>query len=106
MAKWFGKIGYATDQVEVRPGVWGEGIIEKSYYGDLNKVNRRLQTTDQVNDDLSIANELSIVADPFAVNNFHQMRYAEFQGVKWKVSYVDASQPPRLILTLGGVYNG
>lgn len=106
MAKWYGKIGYAIEQVENRPGVWDEEIIEKSYYGDLNKVNRRLQTTDQVLDDLVIANELSIVADPFAVNHFHQMRYVEFQGVKWKVTNADASQPPRLILTLGGVYNG
>ena len=105
MAKWYGKIGYGR-QVEVRPGVWKEEITEKSYYGDLNKVNRRLQTANQVNDDLTIANELSIVADPFANNHFHEMLYVEYQGVKWKVSYVDASQPPRLILTLGGVYNG
>lgn len=104
MAKFYGKIGYANT-VETKPGVYEEQIIERSYYGDLIRNTRRLQSADQVNDDINISNEISIVADPYATNNFHTMRYAVFMGAKWKISNVEVSYP-RLILTLGGVYNG
>ena len=104
MAKFYGKIGYANS-VETKPGVYEEQIVERSYYGDLIRNTRRLQSADQVNDDINISNEISIVADPYATNNFHTMRYAVFMGTKWKISNVEVSYP-RLILTLGGVYNG
>lgn len=104
MAKFYGKIGYAST-VETKPGVYEEQIVERFYYGDLIRNTRRLQSADQVNDDINISNEISIVADPYATNNFHTMRYAVFMGTKWKISNVEVSYP-RLILTLGGVYNG
>ena len=104
MAKFYGKIGYANT-VETKPGVYEEQIVERSYYGDLIRNTRRLQSADQVNDDINISNEISIVADPYATNNFHTMRYAVFMGTKWKISNVEVSYP-RLILTFGGVYNG
>lgn len=104
MAKFYGKIGYAST-VETKPGVYEEQIVERFYYGDLIRNTRRLQSVDQVNDDINISNEISIVADPYATNNFHTMRYAVFMGTKWKISNVEVSYP-RLILTLGGVYNG
>ena len=104
MAKFYGKIGYAST-VETKPGVYEEQIVERSYYGDLIRNTRRLQSADQVNDDINISNEISIVADPYATNNFHTMRYVVFMGTKWKISNVEVSYP-RLILTLGGVYNG
>ena len=104
MAKFYGKIGYANT-VETKPGVYEEQIVERSYYGDLIRNTRRLQSADQVNDDINISNEISIVADPYATNNFHTMRYAVFMGTKWQISNVEVSYP-RLILTLGGVYNG
>jgi hypothetical protein len=104
MGKWFGVIGYA-ETVETVPGVWKEQIIERNYYGDLTRNSRRLQTADKVNDDINISNVLSIVSDPYAMNNFHSMRYAEFMGSKWKITNVEVSYP-RLILTLGGVWNG
>ena len=104
MAKWFGVIGFA-ETVETEPGVWEEQITERSYYGDLIRNARRLQSASQLNDDINVANEISILADPFATQNFHAMRYVEFMGAVWKVSNVDV-QYPRLILTVGGVYNG
>lgn len=105
MAKWFGTIGYA-ETVETRPGVWEESITTRQYYGDLIRNTRRLQSSsDQLNDNVTITNELSIVADPYANENFHSMRYAEFMGTRWKVETVEV-QSPRLILSLGGVYNG
>ncbi len=104
MAKFYGVIGYA-ETVETKPGVWKEQITEKMYYGDLVRNIRKLQTTDQLNDDINVANEISIVADPFANENFHSMRYVEFMGAKWKIANVEV-QYPRLILSVGGVYNG
>lgn len=104
MAKFYGIIGYATT-VETKPGVWVEEIIERMYAGDLGRNTRRLQSGAQVNDDLTIANEISIIADPYAYQNFHAMRYVKFMGTKWKVSNVEV-QFPRLILTTGGIYNG
>ena len=103
MAKFYGVIGYA-ETVETKPGVWKELITEKMYYGELVRNTRRLQTTDQLNDNINVANEISIVSDPFANENFHSMRYVEFMGAKWKITNVEV-QYPRLILTTGGVYN-
>ena len=104
MAKWFGTIGFA-ETVETNSGVWEEQITEVNYYGDIMRDSRTLQTADQLNDNVNIANKISIVADPFAVQHFHNMRYATYMGVKWKVSTVEV-QRPRLILTIGGLYNG
>ena len=103
MAKFYGAIGYAVT-AETTPGVWTEQITERVYYGDLVRNMRKLQTSDQLNDNINVANEISIVADPFANENFHAMRYAEFMGAKWKITNVDV-QHPRLRLTIGGVYN-
>lgn len=104
MAKWFGKIGYAVTS-ETRPGIWEEVIVERNYYGDMTRNSRRLQAASQVNDDININNELSIISDPYAMNSFHAMCYAEFMGTKWKITNVEV-QYPRLILSLGGLYNG
>lgn len=104
MAKFCGAIGYAVTE-ETKPGVWKEQITERMYFGDLTRNTRKLQSTDQLNDDINVANEVSIVADPFANKNFHSMKYVEFMGAKWKITSVEV-QYPRLILTVGGVYNG
>lgn len=104
MAKYCGMIGFA-ETVETSPGVWTPQITERKYYGDLNRNSRRLQSANQVNDNIVISNELSIVADKHAIDNFHAIRYAMFKGVKWKVETAEL-QYPRLILTLGGEYNG
>ena len=103
MAKWYGEIGFA-ETVETKPGVWVEQITSRNYYGDTIRNSRRLQSANQLNDNINISNQISIVADPYANNNFHSMRYAKFMGTKWKISDVEV-QYPRLILTLGGVYN-
>ena len=104
MAKFYGSIGYA-ETVETKPGVWEERITERMYYGELVRNTRRLQDSGMLNDNINVANEISIVADPFANENFHSMRYVEFMGAKWKISNVEV-QYPRLILSIGGKYNG
>ena len=104
MAKFYGMIGFA-ETVETVPGVWVEQITERPYFGDLTRNFRRLQTADQLNDNINVENNISIVSDPYANQNFHSIRYAEFMGTRWKISNVEV-QYPRLILTTGGVYNG
>ena len=104
MAKFYGPVGYA-ETVETTPGVYVEKITERMYFGDMTRNTRRLQSSETLNDDINVANEISIVADPFANKNFHRMRYVGFMGANWKISNVEVHYP-RLILTIGGVYNG
>lgn len=105
MAKFYGSVGYAT-LTETSPGVWTEVMVERDYYGDLNRNNRRLaNANDQLNDNITLTNEVSIVSDPYANENFHAMRYVEFMGAKWTITNVEV-QYPRLLLTIGEVYNG
>lgn len=103
MAKWYGVVGY-TEMKEVEPGYWEDTITERSYYGDVIRNTRLLQNSGGVNDNINIANQISIVADPFANQNFHAMRYVEWMGTKWKITNVEV-QYPRLILTIGGLWN-
>jgi len=104
MAKFYGKIGY-IDAVESEPGYWEEKAIEHEYYGDIIRNTSRYQQSGHVNEDITINNIISIVADPYANENFQHMRYVEWMGAKWKITNVEV-QYPRLLLTLGGVYNG
>ena len=105
MAKFRGVVGFA-ETVETAPGVYDEKIIQKRYSGDLHRNIRRLESSGNINDNINISNEISILADAYAFHHFHAMRYVEFEGAKWKVSSVDATKRPRLVLTLGGLYNG
>jgi hypothetical protein len=105
MAKFFGAIGFA-ELIEQTPGVWVEDIVEHNYFGDVERNARMLQSTDQVNDNIDISSQISIVADPYANGHIHSMRYVVYMGAKWKIKNVDTTRPPRLILTIGGLYNG
>ena len=102
MAKWYGKVGYA-DQVETAPGVWEEQITERHYYGDVVRNIRKLESSGEVNDNINVSMEISIVADPYAIQNFHTMRYIEFMGSLWKIYNVEVNYP-RLVLAIGGLY--
>lgn len=104
MAKFYGEIGYA-ETTETTPGVWKEVLTERKSSGDVIRNTRRWQAGENLNDDLMIDNKISIIADPFATLNFHAMRYVKWMGVLWKITNVEV-QRPRLILTIGGVYNG
>lgn len=104
MAKWYGKIGFGVS-VEKAPGVWKPDIVEYPYSGDVYRNTRKMVSTDSQNDDIVISNEISIVSDPFADANFHSMKYVEFMGAMHKVTNISV-QYPRLILSVGGVYNG
>jgi len=104
MAKWSGNIGFSVT-TETVPGVWEEQIQERKYYGDLIRSMRKTESSSEVNDNINISNQISVVADPFANMNLFSMRYITFAGAKWKIRDIDV-QYPRLILSIGGVYNG
>lgn len=101
--RWSGVIGFA-DTCEVAPSVYVEHITERRYYGDVVEFGRQMQGSDKINEDVTLSNQLSVLGDPFAQSNLYAMRYATFGGRKWKVESVKV-QYPRLILTLGGVWN-
>lgn len=105
MARWCGKVGYVLEQTEIKPGIWKDTIEERIYKGDAIKLTSRWSgNSDSINDDVTIDNQISIVADPFAYQNFTSMKYVEFMGAKWKITNIEV-QRPRLILTIGGLYN-
>ena len=105
MAKFYGEIGFVFDQVENVPGVFKDSIAKRNYAGDVLRNVSKMQNGENLNDNLTIDNKLSIVADPFANENFYAMRFVNWMGAFWKISSVEV-QRPRLILTIGGVYNG
>lgn|SRR5690606_27026255 len=104
MAKFHGVIGYG-ETVEVRPGVWEDVITERTYFGDVVRNSRQLDNGEKVNNDISVGNSISIVADPYANGHFFAMRYIRWAGALWTVTDVEV-QSPRLLLRLGGVYSG
>lgn len=104
MAKYYGAIGYAKD-VQTAPGVWSQEIEEHFYRGDVLRNNRRWENGQQLNDNLNINNYISIVGDQYAYDHVFAMRYVHWMGTRWKITNVEV-QRPRLLLTIGGVYNG
>lgn len=103
MSKYYGTIGYAKT-IETTPGVWEETIIEKNYKGDVLRNARRYESADKLNDNININNQISIIADSYAYENFFSMRYITWFGSKWKITNIEV-QRPRLLLTIGGIYN-
>lgn len=104
MAKWFGRIGYAFTK-ETEAGIWETNIEEYPYYGDITSNRWKRQNSGEINDNINLSNVISIIANPFAYQNCSNMAYVEFMGTKWKISDIEI-QYPRLILSIGGVYNG
>lgn len=102
--KYFGKIGFA-ELVETAVDVYEEKITEKEYFGDVVQNYRKIETNGEVNDEVTVTNKISILADPFANERINKMRYLVFAGVKWKINHVEIDYP-RLILSIGGEYHG
>lgn len=105
MARFCGEVGY-VDNVEDPPGsgVWVDVPTEKTYYGDVLENTRQL-TGEGVNSDISVSNQISIVVDPYAIEYFAKIKYVRWAGSLWVVTSVRVREP-RLILSLGSVYNG
>jgi len=106
MARFFGAVGYA-DSLETpeNSGVWVDGISESLYFGDVIRNTRKLEPGEGLNDDISVGNSISIIADEYAIKHFFKIKYVQWEGVLWTVTNVEVKSP-RLILSLGSVYNG
>jgi hypothetical protein len=104
MARFYGAVGYIEYQ-ETAIDVVSEVASERMYKGELLKNNRKLVGNDNINDNVTITNQVSILADPYALNHIYAIRYVNWMGTNWKVDNIEV-QSPRLILSLGGVYNG
>lgn len=106
MSKFFGSIGFVDSQ-ETEPGsaIWEDTVVERKYRGEVTKNNKRWDNSEYLNDNLNISNVISIVADPYVSNNLFAVRYVKWMGAYWEVSTAEV-QYPRIVLTLGGVYNG
>ena len=104
MAKFYGVVGYGITE-ETTPGVWVDRIVERNYSGDVIKNYKKSYSGESINDNVDVSNNISIISDPFAMQHFHTIKYVKWMGAAWKVSTVEV-QYPRLILTIGGVYNG
>lgn len=104
MTKYAGMIGYATLR-ETEPGVWEDTFEERKAYGDILRNSLRFTAAQEINDDLTFSGRLSILSDPFSRENFHRIRYATINGIKWRVNSVEANYP-RMTLFLGGPYDG
>ena len=103
MARYHGYVGYAID-VEAYPGVWEEQISEHEYFGDVIKNRMNIQQNGNVNAKITISNSISIIGDTFAYEHVYAMRYVTYLNKKWTITNIDI-QRPRLILTIGGLYN-
>ena len=107
MSKLFGKVWYQFPATETSPGIWESGgVVEHEYYGDIISDRRKRQNFGEINDTLNLADVVSILADPFAYDNCSRIVYVEIMGTRWKVTEIDPSQRPRLILTVGGEWYG
>lgn len=105
MSKFHGKIGFSFSE-EVRPGVWTNKIVEKEYYGDVIKNVRRWDKSENLNDDFTVDNSISIVANSFLNENAYAMKYVKWMGTIWRIASINNIEYPRLTINLGGVYNG
>lgn len=106
MARFHGVVGYGmTEQSPAGSGIWVDEIVEQPYYGDVIRNTRKLEEGDHLNQDITVQNSISIVADQYAIEHFFLIKYVEWMGTRWTVSSVEV-QSPRLLLRLGSVYNG
>lgn len=107
MARFYGAIGFekSVTESESRPSRYNVEIEERMYAGELLKNYARLHNSDRSVDDFTINNDISIVADPYALNNFSSMKYVKFMGTYWEVTSVTVEYP-RLRISFGGVYHG
>lgn len=104
MARFFDKVGYGLP-TELVDGVWSDDITERAYYGDILDAMASNEESDKVIDDIRLQQRISILADAFALENFSRIKYVSWMGSLWTVISVRVERP-RLVLALGGIYNG
>lgn len=104
MAKFSGLVGYVTTE-QTTPGVWLPVETPKRMRGDIIRQSSSRQNDDKVNSDVSLNHRISLVGDAYSFGNYYNIRWIEVDGLKWEVTGIEI-QRPRIIVTLGGPYNG
>lgn len=102
--KYYGMIGF-SETVQTGLDDWETQIREYPYAGDINRVSTSWKTSEHMNEDLTVSMEISFIGDTHALENFANIRYATWRGTKWRVTNIQETHP-RIVLTLGGEYNG
>lgn len=105
MTRFRGVVGFSMGQVERKPGVFVEDIVEKVYQGDVKRDTRQSRESEGLNEDLTVSNLIEIVADDFANAHVHVIKFVEWAGVAWSVGDTTVEYP-RLTMRLGEVWNG
>lgn len=106
MTRFSGIVGYNLGKTQVKPGVWEDNIVEKDYFGDVKNPRRQVaERDDTVHSTVTVTSIIEIVADEFAENNFFAIKYVNWKGKNWEVESLEPRRP-RLLLRLGGIYNG
>lgn len=108
MARFYGKVGFgrSVESPPDKPGKWDDEIVERYYKGDVLRAAQNLETDSSIVGDVSLSHRISIVQDRYAIEHLLEIKYVELAGERWVVTNIDDTQPPRLILSTGGVYNG
>lgn len=105
MAKFYGLIGFGQE-TEVSPGVWDYVIVEKPYFGEIVREAVDRVGGETVLGDVNTANSFRIVADPYAEQNFYDMKYVVWNNRYWVVKQVEIESRPRMKIRIGGIYEG
>jgi hypothetical protein len=104
MAKFRGPIGY-VESTEIRQDVWEDVATEHMHSGDILRLSKSEREGAKVNDDRDLQMSVSFIADAYANEHFFAIQYVKWAGTYWKVINT-TPEGVRLILRLGGVYNG
>ena len=100
-------LGVNMGQVEdpQHPGVFSDSMKEIPVTGLLLREgqypNRSVEGTAT---NVALQNRISIVMDSRIEKHIFNIRWATFEGVKFAVTSIEVKRP-RIVLTLGGVYN-
>jgi hypothetical protein len=107
MGLFYGPIGFVeTIEDPVGSGIWKEQPTERRYRGEVSRYSKRWSDNSQkVNPNLTITNTISIVADPYISNHLYALRYIKWLGGYWEIASAEVENP-KIILSIGGVYNG
>ena len=104
MARFHGNVGFSIPY-ESEPGIFTDQMVERSYFGTIVQHTRRWEKGEGLNDDLTLENRISILADDYAYQHCSGIKYVCWMNARWKVNSMKVEHP-RILLSLGGVWNG
>lgn len=104
MTRFAGLVCYG-EQVETSPGIWETVEKQVVMKGDVMRQNSNNTNNGSINNDIKLSHRVSIIGDPYAFDNYFNIKWVYIDGRKWGVESVEI-QRPRIIVSLGGLWNG